>query len=82
MSFDFPLTNHSPEVKELQFGSGQQFELVVRDEKGKEVYRYSDGKFFTMAKNSRNMFTQQKGSDSLLTPMSIARMIWFFPGMK
>ena len=47
--FDFELINHSPEVKELQFGSGQQFELVIRDEKDEEVYRYSDGKFFTMA---------------------------------
>lgn len=47
--FDFKLTNKSPEVQELQFGSGQQFELVIRDEKDEEVYRYSDGKFFTMA---------------------------------
>ncbi|MBA2133969.1 Spo0E family sporulation regulatory protein-aspartic acid phosphatase [Hydrogenispora sp. UU3] len=47
--FDFALTNHSSEVLVLPFGSGQQFELVIRDEKGEEVYRYSDGKFFTMA---------------------------------
>lgn len=31
------------------FGSGQQFEVVITDEKGKEVYRYSDDKFFTLA---------------------------------
>lgn len=47
--FNLALTNHAPEVIELPFGSGQQFELVIRDEKGEEVYRYSDGKFFTMA---------------------------------
>jgi len=29
--------------------TGQQFELTITDEKGNEVYRYSDGKFFTLA---------------------------------
>ncbi|NLM36604.1 MAG: hypothetical protein GX202_00575 [Firmicutes bacterium] len=47
--FDFALTNHSSKALVLPFGSGQQFELVVKDEKGEEVYRYSDGKFFTLA---------------------------------
>jgi len=47
--FNLELTNHLPEVMELPFGSGQQFELVVRDEKNEEVYRYSDGKAFTQA---------------------------------
>ncbi|MEJ6949499.1 BsuPI-related putative proteinase inhibitor [Natronospora cellulosivora (SeqCode)] len=35
--------------KDLQFGSGQQFEIIVRDKEDQEVYRYSEGKFFTMA---------------------------------
>jgi hypothetical protein len=47
--FDFELVNNHAEPKRLQFGSGQQFELTITDEKGQEVYRYSDGKFFTMA---------------------------------
>ncbi|HEY8392710.1 MAG TPA: BsuPI-related putative proteinase inhibitor [Capillibacterium sp.] len=47
--FDFALTNHSPEGIELLFGSGQQFELAITDEKGEEVYRYSNGKVFTLA---------------------------------
>lgn len=47
--FDFVLINHYSEVKELQFGSGQQFEIIIRDEKNEEVYRYSEGQFFTMA---------------------------------
>lgn len=46
---DFELINHYNEVKKLEFGSGQQFEVTITDEKGEEVYRYSDGKFFTMA---------------------------------
>lgn len=47
--FDFELINHYNEVKNLVFSSGQQFEVTITDEKGEEVYRYSDGKFFTMA---------------------------------
>ncbi len=47
--FDFQLVNNSDEKKTLMFGSGQQFEITITDEKGTEVYRYSDGKFFTMA---------------------------------
>lgn len=47
--FNFELANHYSNAKRLKFGSGQQFEVTITDEKGKEVYRYSDGKFFTMA---------------------------------
>lgn len=47
--FDFELINHFTEQKSLLFGSGQQFELTVTDEEGTEVYRFSDGKFFTLA---------------------------------
>jgi len=47
--FEFELVNRYNEPKELMFGSGQQFELTIIDEKGEEVYRYSDGKFFTLA---------------------------------
>jgi flagellar hook assembly protein FlgD len=31
------------------FSSGQQFEVTITDEAGTEVYRFSDGKFFTLA---------------------------------
>jgi len=47
--FDFEIISHYTEPKELKLGSGQQFELTITDEKGEEVYRYSDGKFFTLA---------------------------------
>lgn len=47
--FDFELMNHYTEAKELQFGSGHQFDLVISNENGEEVYNYSDGKFFTLA---------------------------------
>lgn len=47
--FDFELMSHYTEVQELMFGSGQQFEIIIRNDEGEEVYRFSDGKFFTMA---------------------------------
>ncbi|HOJ12727.1 MAG TPA: BsuPI-related putative proteinase inhibitor, partial [Clostridiales bacterium] len=47
--FDFKLINHYDEPKKLEFSSGQQFEVTITDEKGEEVYKYSDDKFFTMA---------------------------------
>ncbi|RXE59977.1 BsuPI-related putative proteinase inhibitor [Acetivibrio mesophilus] len=47
--FDFELMSHYTEAKELMFGSGQQFEVTITDEKGNEVYRFSEGKFFTLA---------------------------------
>lgn len=53
--FDFELTNHYPETKQLKLGSGQQFEVVITDEAGKEVYRYSDGKLFTLALLLKNL---------------------------
>lgn len=47
--FDFELMSHYTYPLELRFSSGQQFEVVITDESGNEVYRYSDDKFFTMA---------------------------------
>ncbi|HHW21510.1 MAG TPA: hypothetical protein GXX26_01330 [Clostridiaceae bacterium] len=47
--FNIQLMSHYTRPVDLTFSSGQQFELVITDEAGKEVYRYSDGKFFTLA---------------------------------
>lgn len=47
--FDFELMSHYTEVQKLLFSSGQQFEIIVTDEEGQEVYKYSDGKMFTLA---------------------------------
>lgn len=47
--FNFELMSHYEEAKDLMFGSGQQFEIVVTNEEGQEVYRFSEGKAFTMA---------------------------------
>jgi hypothetical protein len=47
--FNLTFSNQSDEVAEVSFSSGQRFEIVVSDTKGNEVYRYSEGKMFTMA---------------------------------
>jgi len=47
--FNLELMSHYTKPVELMFSSGQQFEITVTDEAGNEVYRYSDGKFFTLA---------------------------------
>lgn len=49
ITFDFELFSHYTQRQDLIFGSGQQFEVTVEDEKGNEVYRFSDGKAFTLA---------------------------------
>lgn len=47
--FDFKLMSHYTNPLELMFSSGQQFEVTITDESGTEVYRFSDGRAFTMA---------------------------------
>lgn len=47
--FDFEFMSHYTEEKEIQFNSGQQFEIIITDDQGKEVYRFSQGKGFTSA---------------------------------
>jgi len=47
--FNFELFSHFQESKELMFSSGQQFEITVVNDKGEEVYKFSEGKAFTMA---------------------------------
>lgn len=47
--FDFELINNHESEQVLQFGSGQQYEIIIINDKQEEVYRYSDGKFFTLA---------------------------------
>jgi len=53
--FNFELMSHYTEPKKLMFGSGQQYEIVVTDENDEEVYRFSDGKFFTLALVSKTI---------------------------
>ncbi|MGM8214693.1 BsuPI-related putative proteinase inhibitor [Bacillaceae bacterium W0354] len=50
VSFKMSLENKGEEPIDLSFSSGQQFEIVVKDqETNEEVYRYSEDKAFTLA---------------------------------
>ncbi|MCT8137869.1 hypothetical protein H1D32_08950 [Anaerobacillus sp. CMMVII] len=60
MQFELTLTNEGDEKVLVQFPSGQQFEITVRDEDQNIVYRYSDGKMFTMAIISKEIKPKEK----------------------
>jgi len=49
VDFNFKLKNTGEEVVDLNFPSGQQYEIVVKNDQDEEVYRYSKGKAFTQA---------------------------------
>ena len=47
VTFAFHVTNSAPKRLELTFPSGQTHDLVVLDEMGREIWRWSDGRMFT-----------------------------------
>jgi Intracellular proteinase inhibitor/Immunoglobulin-like domain of bacterial spore germination len=47
--FHMTVTNQSNKEKELLFNSGQKFELIITNQSGEKVYRFSEGKMFTQA---------------------------------
>ncbi|SEU03664.1 Intracellular proteinase inhibitor [Salinibacillus kushneri] len=50
ITFHMKLTNPTEEQITLSFPSGQQYEILVKDEETEEVvYRYSEGRMFTQA---------------------------------
>ena len=49
MTARLTLRNTHPEPLPLTFPSGQSYDLVLKTEDGKEVYRWSEGKAFTQA---------------------------------
>ena len=49
------LRNTTGAPLKLEFGSGQTFDVVVRDEDGKDVWQWSDGRGFTQALRSETV---------------------------
>ena len=49
LEMDFVLSNNTTKDITLHFGSGQQYDVIITNENNQEVYRWSDGRFFTMA---------------------------------
>ncbi|HKM16638.1 MAG: hypothetical protein GX228_02340 [Firmicutes bacterium] len=53
--FNITFANNHSAAKRLLFSSGQQYEIIITNEAGEEVYRYSDDRFFTMALVFKNL---------------------------
>ncbi|WP_257348311.1 BsuPI-related putative proteinase inhibitor [Pseudalkalibacillus decolorationis] len=45
----FEIKNQTERVVELEFTSGQQYDLWITDEAGNEVFHWAEGKMFTQA---------------------------------
>lgn len=45
----FEVFNHTPAPVRFDFTSGKRFDVVIEDDKGGEVWRWSAGRMFTMA---------------------------------
>ena len=45
----FEVFNHTPDPVRIDFTSGQRYDVVIEDDSGNEVWRWSGGRMFTMA---------------------------------
>lgn len=43
------LTNVSDDMKRIEFSSGHQYDVIIRDEEGETLYNFAEGKMFTQA---------------------------------
>lgn len=53
VGFAIEVTNESTKRAELTFASGQAYEFVVLDSTGQEIWRWSKGRMFTQAMQSK-----------------------------
>ena len=45
----FEVFNHTPAPVRFDFGTGQRYDVIIEDRQGNEVWRWSQGRMFTMA---------------------------------
>ncbi|SDZ74296.1 Immunoglobulin-like domain of spore germination [Thalassobacillus cyri] len=55
VTFSFSMENQGDKAYDLGFSSGQKYEIVVKNEEGEEVYRYSEGQMFTQALETKTI---------------------------
>lgn len=55
--FDFAVVNEGKKKLEVDFADGRTHEVVVLDSIGREVWRWSEGRFFTQAMQNRVLRT-------------------------
>ena len=58
MSFALELTNNKDKLTEVRFANGRTHEFIVLDEQNREVWRWSAGRLFTQALQTKQL---QKG---------------------
>jgi hypothetical protein len=59
VSFALRVTNNAEKRLELTFPSGQTHDIVVLDQAGHEVWRWSEGRMFTQALQNRLLATDE-----------------------
>ena len=57
VTFDFAVINEGKKKLEVDFADGRTHDLVVLDSLGREVWRWSEGRFFTQAMQNRVLRT-------------------------
>lgn len=48
ISITFEVFNHAPRTVRLNFATSQRFDVVIEDNKGREIWRWSSGRMFAM----------------------------------
>ena len=51
----FSLSNHSGQPLDLNFISSQSYDIILRDDAGREIWRWSENKLFTRVMRSRRI---------------------------
>ena len=69
MTARLALRNGQNEPIELVFPSGQSFDLVLRNDKGEAVYRWSDGRMFTQALRRENLAPGHERNEVAVVPL-------------
>ena len=64
LNIDFSLKNSSDKELKLLFGSGHQYDIVVTDVEGREVYNWAADRSFTMAIINKDLAPRQELSYS------------------
>lgn len=59
VAFAFHVTNNASRRIELMFPSGRTYDIVVLDSIGREVWRWSQGRMFTQALQTRTLETSE-----------------------
>lgn len=78
--FTLSVTNRGDERATLFFSSGQKFDLAIIDQAGKEIWRWSRGRLFTMAIEELALEKDEEVSLKILWPQADSARTPVSPG--